>query len=141
LRVAQHVAPLLVSDVPVILWLPNHPLLLPVDEDLLALAGGGVVDAHAVPATTAAPQRLASWLESRREVVDLAWLRLERWRALTAQCFEGAESRADLDTLESIEVRYRTGGEGSPEGRVEALYYGAWLASRLGCDWDTRPVP
>ena len=140
LRVAQHVAPLLVADVPVILWLPNHPLLLPIDEDLLALADRVVVDARAFPDTTAALERLATWIEKRREVVDLAWLRLERWRALTAQCFEGAESRHDLETLESIEVRYRTGREGTPEGRVEALYYGAWLASRLGCRWDARPV-
>ena len=140
LRVAQHVAPLLRAEVPVVLWLPNHPLLLPVDEDLLALADRVVVDARAFPDTTAALERLVSWMESRREVVDLAWLRLERWRALTAQCFESAEARADLATMESIEVRYRTGREGSPEGRVEALYYGSWLASRLECRWEGRPV-
>src|SRR2546423_1385269 len=79
---AQHAAPLLVADVPVVLWLPNHPLLLPVDEDLLALADRVVVDARAFPDTATALDRLASWIEGRREVVDLAWLRLERWRAL-----------------------------------------------------------
>ena len=140
LRVAQHVAPLLVSDVPVVLWLPNHPLLVPVDEDLLSLADRVVVDARAFPDTTAALDRLTSWIDHRRGVVDLAWLRLERWRVLTAQCFAGPDSRRDLDTLESVEVSYRTGLEGSPEGRVEALYYGAWLASRMGCRWDGRPV-
>jgi len=136
LRIAQHVAPLFVADVPVVLWLPRHPLVLPVDEDLLALADRVVVDARAFPETEAALDRLTSWIESRREVVDLAWLRLERWRALTAQFFESAESRHDLDMIEEVEVRYRVSAEGTPEGRVEGLYFLAWLASRLGGRWE-----
>jgi len=140
LRIAQHVAPLFVADVPVVLWLPRHPLLLPVDEDLLAMADRIVVDARSFPETEAALDRMTSWLESRREVVDLAWLRLERWRALTAQFFESADSRHDLDVLEEVEVRYRTSREGSPEGRVEALYFLSWLASRLGGRWEHGAV-
>ena len=140
LRIAQHVAPLLVADVPVVLWLPNHPLVLPVDEDLLAIADRVVVDARAFPETGAALERLASWLEQRREIVDLAWLRLERWRSLTAQFFESPDSRHDLDLLEKVEVRYRTSDQGAPDGRVEALYYLSWLASRIGGRWE-RPVP
>lgn len=140
LRIAQHVAPMLVADVPVVLWLPNHPLLLPVDEDLLALADRVVVDSRAFPEAAAALDRLASWIERRREVVDLAWLRLERWRALTAQFFESPDARHDLDLLETVEVRYRTSEKGSPEGRVEALYYLAWLASRLGGRWEHAAV-
>jgi glucose-6-phosphate dehydrogenase assembly protein OpcA len=136
LRIAQHVAPLFVADVPVILWLPHHPLVLPVDEDLLALADRVVVDARSFPEPEAALERLTSWIESQREVVDLAWLRLERWRALTAQFFESPESRHDLEVLEEVEVRYRTGAAGTPEGRVEALYFLAWLAARLGGRWE-----
>lgn len=136
LRIAQHVAPLFVADVPVVLWLPHHPLLLPVDEDLLSLADRVVVDARSFPETEAALDRMTSWVENHREVVDLAWLRLERWRALTAQFFESAESRHDLEVLEEVEVRYRVGKEGTPEGRVEALYFLAWLAARLGCRWE-----
>ncbi|HEV8481811.1 MAG TPA: glucose-6-phosphate dehydrogenase assembly protein OpcA [Candidatus Eisenbacteria bacterium] len=136
LRIAQHVAPLFVADVPVVLWLPNHPLVLPVDEDLLALADRIVVDARAFPEAEAALDKLSTWMESRRAVVDLAWLRLERWRALTAQFFGEAEARQDLDTIEKIEVRYRTSAEGTPEGRVEGLYYLAWLMGRLGGRWE-----
>jgi glucose-6-phosphate dehydrogenase assembly protein OpcA len=136
LRIAQHVAPLFVADVPVILWLPHHPLVLPVDEDLLALADRVVVDARSFPEPEAALERLTSWIKSQREVVDLAWLRLERWRALTAQFFESPESRHDLEVLEEVEVRYRTGAAGTPEGRVEALYFLAWLAARLGGRWE-----
>jgi glucose-6-phosphate dehydrogenase assembly protein OpcA len=138
LRIAQHVAPLFVADVPVILWLPQHPLLLPVDEDLLALADRVVVDSRSFPETEAALERLTSWIESRREIVDLAWLRLERWRVLTAQFFESAESRHDLEVLEEVQVRYRIGSEGTPEGRVEALYFLAWLAARLGGRWESK---
>jgi glucose-6-phosphate dehydrogenase assembly protein OpcA len=136
LRIAQHVAPLFVADVPVVLWLPNHPLVLPVDEDLLGMADRVVVDARSFPETEAALDRLTSWVESQREVVDLAWLRLERWRALTAQFFESAETRHDLEALEEVEVRYRMGAQGTPEGRVEALYFLAWLAARLGGKWE-----
>jgi glucose-6-phosphate dehydrogenase assembly protein OpcA len=110
--------------------------VLPVDEDLLALADRVVVDARSFPEPEAALERLTSWIESQREVVDLAWLRLERWRALTAQFFESPESRHDLEVLEEVEVRYRTGAAGTPEGRVEALYFLAWLAARLGGRWE-----
>jgi glucose-6-phosphate dehydrogenase assembly protein OpcA len=136
LRVAQHVAPLFVADVPVVLWLPRHPLLLPVDEGLLTMADRVVVDARSFPETEAALDRLTSWIEGRREVIDLAWLRLERWRALTAQFFESAETRHDLEVIEEVEVRYRVGTEGTPEGRVEALYFLAWLGARLGGRWE-----
>jgi len=139
LRIAQHVAPLFVADVPVVLWLPNHPLVLPVDEDLLALADRIVVDARAFPEAGAALDRLSTWMESGRAVVDLAWLRLERWRALTAQFFGEAAARQDLEAIEKIEVRYRTSAEGTPEGRVEALYYGAWLMGRLAGRWERAP--
>jgi glucose-6-phosphate dehydrogenase assembly protein OpcA len=135
-HVAQVVAPLLVPDLPTVLWLPSHPFQLPVDDDLLGLADRVIVDARSFPDTVAALNRLASWAEKFRVVVDLAWHRLERWRALTVQLFEDPEARCDLSALERVEVDYLTSAGGSPEGKVEALYYLAWIADRLGCRWE-----
>jgi glucose-6-phosphate dehydrogenase assembly protein OpcA len=133
---SQLVAPLLVPDVPVVLWLPRHPTLLPVDDDLLGLVDRIVVDARNFPDAESALVQLGAWMERRRTVVDLAWLRLERWRCLTASLFADPASRADLDRADSVEVAYRTGADGSPQGLVEALYYLAWCAAgrawRLG---------
>jgi glucose-6-phosphate dehydrogenase assembly protein OpcA len=136
LEIAQLVAPLLLPDLPVVLCLPGHPLVLPVDDDLLDLADRVVVDARGFPDTAAALARLGAWIEGRHPVVDLAWLRLERWRALTAQLFDEPAARRDLERLESVEVEYLTGPAGSPEGRAEALYYVAWIVGRLRCRFE-----
>lgn len=135
LRVAQIVAPLLVSDVPVMLWLPGHPLQVPVDDDLLSLVDRVIVDAHCFPDAGSCLGRLTAWRGGPSGVVDLAWLRLERWRSLTSQLFDGEEARADLQRVDRVCVSYLT-GEGSPQGRVEALYYLAWLAGQLGSRWE-----
>jgi glucose-6-phosphate dehydrogenase assembly protein OpcA len=133
-RVAQQVAPLFLPDLPRVTWIPYDPLAVPVTPELLSLSDRMVVDSHHFPDARAAVLKLAEWSEETTagDVVDLAWVRLDRWRSLTAQLFDDPEARTDLARLDRVEVDYLFGDENAPEGRVEALYYLAWLGERLG---------
>jgi glucose-6-phosphate dehydrogenase assembly protein OpcA len=140
--VAQQIAPLLLPDLPRIVWVPRDPLTVPVTSDLLTLADRLIVDSHQFADAWAALDRIIAWSQvpSAAEIVDLAWIRLARWRALSAQLFDEPKARADLENLDRVEVDYLHGEEGAPEGRVEAVYYLAWLASRLGFHPAGDPV-
>ena len=62
---------------------------------------------------------------------DLNWLRLEDWRIATASMFDPQPMRERLGRVSSVKI---VAGESRSRlfgGRVEALYFAAWLSSRL----------
>ncbi len=59
-------------------------------------------------------------------LADLAWGRLETWRDLTAQIFDGDDGPRELAQISSIEIR---GGAGTTS--AEPLLLASWLISRL----------
>ena len=119
---ASLLAPLLVSDLPTVLWLPEpeasipDPGLLDRAQHLLVDSGGG--DGSALP-------RLAE-LATRIRVHDLAWGRLEYWRAATAAAFDPPQQRRLLPALSTVRVRYQERGLGA------GLLLAGWIAARAG---------
>jgi glucose-6-phosphate dehydrogenase assembly protein OpcA len=120
---ASLLAPLLVSDLPTVLWLPEPDSPIP-DPRLLDRAGQILVDSSAGDGT--ALRRLGELAASAR-VHDLAWGRLEFWRAATAAAFEPVERRTLLPRVAGLEVTYE--GDALSAG----LLLAGWVAARA--DW------
>ena len=119
---ASLIAPLLVRDLPTVLWLPearSHPP----DPRLLERAQSLLVDS-----TSGGDGDLARFAElaANMRVHDLAWGRLEYWRAAIAAAFEPAERRALLPDITAVEVRYER------RGIQAGLLLAGWIAARAG---------
>ena len=114
--------PLVVSDLPTLLWSPHrHPEAA---DALLDLAQATLIDSIEEPVWDAAIER-AGTLSERTYVVDLAWLRSTPWRERIAATFDTPRMRGELDLIDSLEVRHH------PDSTVAAMLFVGWLASRL----------
>jgi glucose-6-phosphate dehydrogenase assembly protein OpcA len=158
-RLSGMVAPLLLPDLPAYLWLADWPaaeallagqydwLLDDVDLAIFDTAAGAEADgvgaegiaAGGLDGETTDPAgclRALCLLDEATgrdlAVADLAWVRIEPWRELVAQCFDPVAARPVASWITSAEVTY----EESParQGDVpstDALLLGGWLRSRL----------
>jgi glucose-6-phosphate dehydrogenase assembly protein OpcA len=117
--------PLVVSDLPTLLWSPHrHPAAA---DALLELAQATLIDSIEQPVWSAAIERACA-LSEQAYVVDLAWLRSTPWRERIAATFNPRRMRPELDSLQRLEISHH------PDSTVAALLFIGWLASRL--DWE-----
>jgi glucose-6-phosphate dehydrogenase assembly protein OpcA len=114
--------PLMVTDLPTLLWSPHgHYDVLQV---LLSLAQAVLVDSVDEPIPHEAVDR--AWrLSGQAYVVDLAWLRSTPWRERVAASFDPPRRRPELRAIESVTVRHQAAST------VSAMLFAGWLASRL----------
>jgi Glucose-6-phosphate dehydrogenase subunit len=124
--------PLVVTDLPTLLWSPHgHPEAV---DALLSLAQATLLDSIEEPDRTQAGHRSAIdrafALSQVLYVVDLAWLRSTPWRERVATVFDPAPMRRELGALSAVTVSHH------PDSRVAGLLLIGWLASRLG--WSLR---
>jgi Glucose-6-phosphate dehydrogenase subunit len=121
--------PLVISDLPTLLWSPHrHPEAA---DALLGLAQATLIDSIEEPVWSAAIER-ACGLSEQAYVVDLAWLRSTPWRERVAATFDPGRMRPELSSLELLEIRHH------PDSTVAAMLFVGWLASRLG--WELDPA-
>jgi glucose-6-phosphate dehydrogenase assembly protein OpcA len=121
------IAPLLLSDLPVVLWVrddepgPAEPRLLPLAEHV-------VLDS----ASRDCRQTLTRACElcHRVPVHDLSWARLAHWRARLAAAMDEPDPRRVVDGLTGLRIEYGDGVQAS------ALLLAGWLAARLG--WEMQ---
>ncbi len=125
---ASLLAPLLMTDLPTVLWLPEPDS--PVQDPRLFDRAQQVL----LDSTTADGDdlRRVAGLTRESRVQDLAWGRLEFWRAATAAAFEPPERRALLPEITGLEIRHQ--GDGYSAG----LLLAGWIAARAG--WRPGPV-
>jgi len=117
--------PLVVTDLPTLLWSPHghHEIV----SELLALSQAVLLDSVEEPVAREALDR--AWeLTARAYVVDLAWLRSTPWRERVAATFDPAWLRRELCAIAGVTVRHH------PASTAAALLLVGWLASRL--DWQ-----
>jgi glucose-6-phosphate dehydrogenase assembly protein OpcA len=123
------VDPLVVSDLPTLVWSPHgHPDAV---DSLLHLAQVVLLDSVTEADATAAVERAAE-LADRAYVVDLAWLRSTPWRERVAATFDPPRWRGELAEIDSVAVRY------CPDSEVAAALLVGWLGTRLG--WEAGPL-
>jgi hypothetical protein len=121
--------PLIVSDLPTLLWSPHgHQEVI---EELLGLAQAVLIDSIDEPVWREAAER-ARALSERAYVVDLAWLRSTPWRERIATTFDRPRMRRELPLIAALTIRHH------PDSTIAAMLLVGWLASRLG--WDVRPL-
>jgi hypothetical protein len=119
--------PLVVTDLPTLLWSPHGHY--DIVRELLPLAQAVLLDSVVDPD---AREALDHACELTREayVVDLAWLRSTPWRERVAAMFDPPWLRRELTMLSAVTVRHH------PASRAAASLLVGWLASRLG--WRTE---
>jgi glucose-6-phosphate dehydrogenase assembly protein OpcA len=114
--------PLVVSDMPTLLWSPHgHPEAV---DALLPIAQAVLIDSVDEPDYAEALQR-ASELARRAYVVDLAWLRSAPWRERIAAAFDPPQMRRELTQITQVEIGHH------PESTVSGMLLVGWLAARL----------
>jgi len=115
--------PLVVTDLPTLLWSPHgHREVI---SELLPLSQAVLLDSVEEPAPAEALQ-WASHLGEQAYVVDLAWLRSTPWRERVAAIFDPPTRRPELRTIAALTVRHH------PASTAAALLLTGWLASCLG---------
>jgi glucose-6-phosphate dehydrogenase assembly protein OpcA len=146
-RLAGAVLPLLLPDLPVVLWRPGDPDPLSDDEDdpaadpssrLTSAADRVVIDSRRLRDAAGGFRRLVSLT---CVLSDLAWHHLRGWRELTAGLFDGPVFEGYPRKIERIRVEYTAGEDDARqerEGRTEAFLLACWVASRLG--WEPAPA-
>ena len=115
--------PLVVSDLPTLLWSPHgHPEAV---EALLPLAQATLLDSVDDPVWHEAIDR-ANTLSDRLYVVDLAWLRSTPWRERIAATFDppALRRRARRDRLDHDPPPPRLDGRGDAADRLAGLAAG-----------------
>jgi glucose-6-phosphate dehydrogenase assembly protein OpcA len=130
------VLPLLVPDLPVILWWPGDPVLHgTLFEHLLATADRLIVDSRSFANPVFTFSRLAELSSSRYSEVavsDLCWSRLNSWRNLIAQFFDQPQYLPYLQQVDRVEVHYEAPEDNTHPNFSEALLLIGWLARQLG---------
>jgi glucose-6-phosphate dehydrogenase assembly protein OpcA len=125
--VSAVVLPLIVADLPVILWCRcGHATGVNGFRDLEKLAQKVIVDSHTFGDQQTALQKLVATRVSGVRLADLAWGRLTRSRELVAQAVNSEDVLAALRKVDTVKVRAR----GAKPG-VSARYFAAWLANEL----------
>ena len=119
--------PLVISDLPTLLWSPHG--YIEAADALLALAQAVLIDSIEEPDWHSAIARACA-LSGRAYVVDLAWLRSTPWRERVAATFDPSGMRPELDALKVLRIRHH------PASTVAAMLFVGWLASRLGWELD-----
>ncbi len=117
--------PLVITDLPTLLWSPHghHEIV----GELLPLAQAILLDSVEETDPHEALAR-ASALSVEAYVVDLAWLRSTPWRERVAASFDQPPRRRELKTITALTIRHH------PASTAAALLLAGWLASRL--DWQ-----
>lgn len=119
--------PLVVPDLPVILWCRISRLLRsPVIQAFAGIIRKVIVDSGDFDAPAEVLAQVAYAVRSGLIVADLSWTRLTRWRELIAQVFENPAYFSHLPSVAEVGIAYH--GENPP---IAVFYMEAWLRGCL----------
>jgi len=128
-HLASIVSPLLIPDLPVMLWWPVRPQFGdPLFQELTNLSDRLIVDSGQLDPAHDLTRLLAvaAGARARCAIGDFNWARLLPWRELVAECFDPPAVRPYLDVVKGFVIW--SGAEG-PD--VQARLMAGWLVSRL----------
>ena len=128
-RLQTIVDPVIVSDLPTMVWSPHG--YDQTFEALSELTDVVLLDSDDEPDVTDAFRRARSQLHLSY-VVDLAWLRTTPWRERLAASFDPQQRRPALYEISEFAIRHCVGASAS------ALLLAGWLCSRL--DWEASAL-
>ena len=118
--------PLIVADLPVILWCRSPRLPdMPEFAEIAATATKVVLDSGAFPDSVRAIRRLAAEHTRGVNTADLSWTRLTRWREMLARVFENRNFLERLPAISEVAVTWGPGFEAA------SRYFAAWVQEAL----------
>jgi len=130
------VLPLTISGLPIYLWWRAGNFdMPPYFDQILRVTQHVIVDSARFAATGADLRALAAWLEKhsgRMRISDLNWARATPWREVMAQCFDSPDRRPYLSRIRELRIEYEMESERLTAQRAQGLLLTAWLATRLG---------
>jgi glucose-6-phosphate dehydrogenase assembly protein OpcA len=135
-ELAQHLArvvtPLLIHDLPVVVWWPDDVPVGSIQfEQVAGLADRLLVDSGAFRDDGLARlPGIAAVISAGVPVMDIGWLRLTLWRELLAALFDHPLLTPELGRVSR--VRIDVARPGSVYRLAKAAYFCGWLAGRLG---------
>lgn len=142
-ELAQHlsrvVAPLLIHDLPVVVWWPDDPPFGSRQfDEVVDLADRLLVDSGTFHEDGGARLAgLATVVAGGVAVTDIGWLRLSLWRELLAGLFDHPLLTRELEHIKSVRIDIARPTDTLRISR--AAFYLGWLAARLG--WElARPL-
>ncbi|MFQ5802336.1 MAG: glucose-6-phosphate dehydrogenase assembly protein OpcA [Candidatus Methylomirabilales bacterium] len=139
-RLPSLVRPLLVPDLPVVLWWRDSlSFASRLFDELLETADRVIIDTAALPDPLEGLARLAALIRQQARWTafsDLSWARLTPWRGLVAGFFDVPDYRPYLMRLNRVEIKCGKDREDHDLIPVQALQVIGWLASRLR--WQPR---
>ncbi|HEY9786094.1 MAG TPA: glucose-6-phosphate dehydrogenase assembly protein OpcA [Candidatus Obscuribacterales bacterium] len=138
-ELASVVAPLVIPDLPVLLWWRAGDLDRQHLEPFLRFIDRLVVDsrrAHDLPSFFNKLALLSAEFGAKPVVSDVAWGRLFPWRNSIANAFQdggGPLTIASLKSISEVRICYAVKGDAGTDASAscEALLLAAWLGSRL----------
>jgi len=130
-KVSFLITPQTIPDLPVFLLVGHAPseVQLLVD-DLQPYVGRIVFDAAEIPNIGAFAKSVVE-LPHKEKYVDLNWARTKPWRETFARVFDNKESLDGISHFCSVEIRFSQSPTCSNLFDTQALFFQAWLASRL----------
>lgn len=130
-QVPGTVLPLLVPDVPVILWYPyGSPFDDPLFERLGSMADRAIVDTKTFANQREGLRHMAARVGQQPDMSDLTWGRITLWREQIAQSFDSPVLMPQLHAVTRVEICH------TPKAQTQALLILGWLASRL--EWKLQ---
>ncbi len=134
-HLASTVAPLLIHDLPVVVWWPDDvPFESPVLRELVGTADRLFVDSGAFHGDGL--ERLAGMsraIGAGVVVHDVAWMRLLAWRELTAGLFDHPILRPEVRSVDALRIDVARPGD--QVRLTRAVLFAGWVAAQLG--WQT----
>lgn len=140
-RLPSLVRPLLVPDLPVVLWwrdVPNFENRL--FAEMAQTSDRVILDSARFQDAEEGLARLATRVNQKHQWTafsDLSWSRLTPWRVLVAGFFDAPDWRARLRRLTRVEIDCTGASDSRRSIPSEALLIVCWLASRL--QWRAKP--
>jgi glucose-6-phosphate dehydrogenase assembly protein OpcA len=135
MEMARMLVPLIVPDLPVVLWCRASAFSADAFEPLFRLAGKIIFDSSSTGDSRAAIVALKELHRRGRRVADLAWTRLTGWREVLANGCENAALPPDKISLAKIQYS----GTATP---ATVLYFAAWIEQAIpSAVVKLEPVP
>jgi len=130
-HLATVVAPLLIHDLPVVLWWPGDPPFASrYFKDLAGASDGLLVDSGSFRDEGAAGLRgMAAAAGEGHSVHDIGWMRLSLWRELLAGLFDHPLLTGELSSARHLRIDFAR--PGSAVRISKAACFAGWLAAAL----------
>lgn len=139
------ISPLVLSDLPVVLWWRSRNLATPVMEALGCNSRKVIFDSGFEPFSVHILQQAADFVLSQGSstwLADLNWRRLTGWRRSLADAFDGFPLGPEyLEKITGVEMEVEADANKADVFSAQALLLISWFAKRLGWHHQRETTP